>query len=92
MEDLGGLLRAHEDCKRASRGADMVAFPSRHGDKDVIGPYLPTELRVLVSNEEGGVFCCEKIVSAWHLSSQGTCELYLSRDSSLPAYSSRLCT
>jgi hypothetical protein len=28
------------------------------------------------------------ILSAWHPSSQGTCELHLSRDSSSPAYSS----
>jgi hypothetical protein len=30
-------------------------------------------------------------LSAWHVSSQYTCELYLSRDSSSPAYSSWLC-
>lgn len=63
MEDLGGFLRTHEDCKRASRGADMVAFPSLHGEEDVIGPDPPTKFRVLAPIDEGEIFCCEKLVS-----------------------------
>jgi hypothetical protein len=43
------------------------------------------------TNGEGDQWTDDCILSAWHLSSQNTCELHLSRDSSSLAYSSWLC-
>jgi hypothetical protein len=45
----------------------------------------------MLDEKETNFKACANYLSARHFSSQGTCELHLSRDSSSRAYSSRLC-